>query len=308
MSKTDRSPKPGGCVALFLDNLPETLRGYQPSNALGPLLEGILASVRSSWPQLDLALEHFVAALARRIPADADPEAHLPTLRHEDLYLAYACGQGDPAALEAFDSTCLREAKNALLEAKAPIHLAEEIQQQLRERFFVGNADRPAAIASYAGRGSLRSWVRISALREFYRSAKSDRRWRELEERQLSWRSPKNDPELDFLKERYRGEFSQAFKAALADISSRQRNMLRHFYLDGMTIEQIGFLYRVHRATAARWLDKARQAVSSKTRQILIDELKLISGEYESLMRMIGSQLDASIRSNLGPDDGSVEP
>ena len=40
---------------------------------------------------------------------------------------------------------------------------------------------------------------------------------------------------------------------AFAALESRERNLLRYALGDGLSVDAIGTLYRVHRATAARW-------------------------------------------------------
>jgi|GEM_PF-4314550 len=51
------------------------------------------------------------------------------------------------------------------------------------------------------------------------------------------------DPEIAYLKQRYRDEFREAFVAALGALDERQRNVLRQHHLDGMTIDQLGSLH-----------------------------------------------------------------
>lgn len=66
---------------------------------------------------------------------------------------------------------------------------------------------------------------------------------------------PGGDPELSHLKATFAAEFKFALTLAIDELSVRDRNLLRQSVLDGLTIDQLGKLYRVHRATAARWVD-----------------------------------------------------
>jgi RNA polymerase sigma-70 factor (ECF subfamily) len=59
----------------------------------------------------------------------------------------------------------------------------------------------------------------------------------------------------DYLKERHRADFLQAF----AELTRQERNLLRLHLLEGLTLEQLGGHHRVHRTTVARWLDTASQ-------------------------------------------------
>ena len=65
-------------------------------------------------------------------------------------------------------------------------------------------------------------------------------------------------------------------------------------------MDQIGLLYRVHRVTASRWLAGARKAVLSHTRRLLTDQLDISAEEFESIVRLVQSQLDLSILPAIG--------
>jgi RNA polymerase sigma-70 factor (ECF subfamily) len=70
--------------------------------------------------------------------------------------------------------------------------------------------------------------------------------------------------------------------------------------LRGLGIDQIAALHGVHRATAARRLERAREALLVATRKSLMSRLSIDSAEFESLMDLIRSRLDVSIQRILG--------
>ena len=72
--------------------------------------------------------------------------------------------------------------------------------------------------------------------------------------------SDESSPELDYVKERYAPQFKAAFQDALRALDSEQRNVLRLHVVEGLNIDEIGALFRVHRSTVARWIAGARQA------------------------------------------------
>ena len=61
-----------------------------------------------------------------------------------------------------------------------------------------------------------------------------------------------------------------------------------------MNIDKLGVMFQIHRATAARWLHSAREAVFTETRRLLQERLRLSPGEFDSLVRVLRSQLDLS--------------
>jgi RNA polymerase sigma-70 factor (ECF subfamily) len=115
-----------------------------------------------------------------------------------------------------------------------------------------------------------------------------------------------DDPELAYMKQRYRGDFKQAFLDTLAALSPRDQTLLRYHHVDSLNIDEIGAIYRVHRVTAYRWLEKAREALVIGIQQRLKERLRLNQGELDSVLRLIRSQLHLSLVRHLG-DGGSGE-
>jgi len=101
--------------------------------------------------------------------------------------------------------------------------------------------------------------------------------------------------DLAYVKERYGPEFKAAFQGALASLTQRDQNLLRLYYLDGSSPDDIGKLYQTHRTTVWRWLTQCREALLSKTRALLAARLKVGEGEFSSLMNVVHSQLDVSL-------------
>lgn len=55
------------------------------------------------------------------------------------------------------------------------------------------------------------------------------------------------------------------------------------------------WLHGVHRATAARWVDAARETVLAGTQRELIRRLRISRSELASVIRLIQSQLELSL-------------
>jgi len=72
--------------------------------------------------------------------------------------------------------------------------------------------------------------------------------------------------------------------------------MLRQHVLDGLTIDQLSALYRIHRATAARTLERARRTILAATRDHMQAELDVSSTELSSILRAIRSGLEVTLR------------
>jgi RNA polymerase sigma-70 factor (ECF subfamily) len=83
------------------------------------------------------------------------------------------------------------------------------------------------------------------------------------------------------------------------DLTPRDRSMLRFHLIDGLSIDQIGKLESVHRATAARWIAAARKKIHDAVRADLRRQMKLTRAELESLIRVVRSRLDFSVKRHL---------
>jgi len=256
-------------------------------------LEDALRRAHDAWPTVTpLAADVFAAWVGDRLPRGADL-SRAPT---SDLYLACACARGDAPAIAAFDANYLREVSIAAAKLRAAPEIADEARQVVRDLLFVARPDRAAAIATYAGRGDLRGWVRVVAMREVLRLCQRDRR--EIatdDEALLDALSPATDPEIERLKERYRQAFAAAFAEAVRGLPARERKLLRLSVVDGLGVEAIGKRFEVHHATAARWLVRAREMLLDATRARLAGDLGLTADEVDSVIRLVRSRVEVSI-------------
>lgn len=271
-----------------------------------PQLETVLQELydrgRAAWRDFEVTGESFATHLAR-VACDEELLATLRRTQAEDVYLALAAFEGDDAAIRHICTTHLAEVCKALPRSGSQ-HSEAELVQLLTAHLFVASEGRPARIGSYLGLGSLRSWVRVIAVRTTVDQKRKSKPIELLDEEQLARvASVDDDPELSYLKSHYRAAFKTAFHEALAQLSPRQRNLLR-YHSQGLGIDEIGALYGSHRATAARWLAKARDELFRKTRTILTRALGGDRSEFDSVMRLIESHLDTSLQRVL---DAAVE-
>jgi RNA polymerase sigma-70 factor (ECF subfamily) len=265
-----------------------------------PDLEGKLAALvaeaRAAWPGLELPTPDFVRHLAERFPDAGPGPAALLALRGADLYLALGCARGDPVALAAFLARFLPGIAVAVARMDLPPGGAEEVRSQLEKRLLVGEPGAPPKIADYSGRGSLAGWLRAAAVRTALTLKRRTRPPSALDDDALMQLPAGGDLELDYIKARYRADFRICLREALGALSAQERNVLRLHFIDGLSIDEMAPIYRVHRATVARWLKHHREALFDDTRRRLTERLKLSPGELESLLGLLRSHLDVSIR------------
>lgn len=222
-------------------------------------------------------------------------------LHHGDLLWARALAAGDVAALERYERELVPLIEAQLRRRGHAADAVADVQQVLRARLLVGDGAGPA-VARYEGRGPLRGWVLVSALREAVRARRRAEREPALGDDALAALSDRGAGVVGGAagagepgKERYREAFRAAFRAAIAQLSPRDRNLLRMHLIDGLTIDQVGAIQGVHRATAARWIERAREAVARAVRRELMRELGTDPFEAEEVLRWVQSRIELSL-------------
>ena len=248
------------------------------------------------WRDFAIEPQDFARHVERTVQGDADPLRALGELHAGDLYLAFACAAGDRAALAAFEHRMLPEVGAYIARTDPDPALADEVKQLLRHRLLVGD---PPKIASYSGRGPLGAWLRTVAVRAALEVVRARKPETPLDEAGGLALRAAHDPQLDYLKTRYAREVGDSFAAVLGELPDKQRNILRLYFLEGLTIEAIAQLYRVHRMTVSRWIAQWRDEILAATQRLLRERLRLSPDELDSLLRLVQSRIDISIQRYL---------
>lgn len=293
----------------------------EPATATAPeLLEEALWQLvrtgQASWPEITIAPEAFVLFLVKQLSPDAMDLAGLQSLRVGDLYLLCAVGQGHRAAMDVLESKHMSAVRLALRKLNTPEPLIADIVQSLYSRLLERqNAPQevPEVRLGYAGRGALIGWLCTCAVHEAGHRRKRDKREADLEQSSALLLDPGKSPELALLTGELKVVFDVAFREASATLTSRERNLLRYHYLSGLSIDQIGTIYRVHRVTASRWVAQARERLAMQTRKFFLLRVPTRLQSLPQLMDLIRSQLGVNLANLIKqaveddpPPDGSA--
>jgi RNA polymerase sigma-70 factor, ECF subfamily len=254
----------------------------------------------ASWPGLRIQAE-AVAAYAEscgECPTSAGAWA--------EVALAAACRAHDKLALALLDAHYLDAVPTALAHMRLPVDQVDAVRQLVRDKLLVSEAGVAPKLDSYVGQGRLRGLVKVMAVRfAIGEIRKANVRRNAGDEPLAQLAAEDDDPELAFIKERYRPAFHEAFEAAVRELSSRERNLLRLQLDAGLTVEQLGQMYGVHRGTVTRWLTQLRQSLLRNTRERLADHIGAKPNELETLIELLQSRLDQSVRRMLHTVDES---
>jgi len=262
------------------------------ADAVGRALQVAWADAREAHPTVGVDGEAFARHLLRHHGADA---AAIAVARGSDLYLALGCGLGDPAALDRLQRDHFSEVPAFVAHVGLSPSALADFLQDLRVRLLTPRSGH-AKILDFSGRGPLGGWLRVSAVRLALTLGAKESSHRGDSNEIVAAAASEHDPELLLARLHVRKAFKSAFEASIASIDREERTVLRMHFVDGLTIDEIGRAYGVHRATAARWLASGREKIASLTRKHLRRSLKLErESDLDTMLRLVDSQLDLSL-------------
>lgn len=265
-------------------------------------LEALLASAvdraRAHWPGLTLDAPAFCAFVAERLTSASMllevPGGASPALL--ELALALGCLRQDRTALQRFDDHYLRDVGAFVSGVDRSPAFVAEVRQLLREKLFTATPGAEPKISEFTGAGALGGWVRVAALRialNLKRSeARADAAAQESGEDAFG---EQLGPELEHLRSRYREAFTEALRAALGELSDRDRTLMRLYHLEALSLDAIAALYRVHLSTVSRWLSRAREQVAEATTRRRCERLGVGAASADSIAALVVSQVDLSL-------------
>lgn len=257
-----------------------------------------LARAQQAWPDLDPPDRAFIEHVAALMQEGETVEQALEILRIEELYLAFRCQLGDAVAIESFERRYAAAVATSVRRVDSAVHSPDDLRQLVRLRLFVGDN---AAIHSYAGRGALAAWVGVVALRTTLNAVRGKSRVTSQGADELEpGLDVLEDPELDYLREKYRADFRAAFDEAVGGLTARERTLLRQHLVQKLTVRELGRIYAVNSGTVSRWIVRAREGLAQRTCEALQTELEVSAAELESILEMIRSRVDLSITRVLG--------
>ena len=242
--------------------------------------------------------ERFAAHL-RTLALDAEPE-HLA-----DLALAFAAASGDERAQEELYARVTRAARTTVPAAGYAAHVVDDTIGELALTL-LGEPGKPSALLTYRGQASLGAWLRTLAVRTAMRLAEACRR-----------EAPASDSDdtlvdrmaaADLTRDLYRAELRtvvrRAFAVAVGRLSYFDRELLGAFIVRGQSLEDLARTHDIHRATAARWLARARASLERELYGELERDLKASGSQIASMLDSVRSNIELSVERLLDVSRG----
>jgi RNA polymerase sigma-70 factor (ECF subfamily) len=279
------------------------MAGIGESGPIGeqPIAEAFRAAVER-WPDIQLGWQQFEAYVCARTTA-SDPDhaldANVDDLHLESLFLCCACVNGDAQACRAFDATYRSTIRDAIARIDTNFAFVDEIAALCLDKLLVGS---PPRLAQYTGYGPLRAWVKTAASRAALDAKRQHKRLPHVQLDVVVSISPipaSMSPESMLFCRRHARDIVAALEQAIAKLDNEEQSLLRLHYAEGLSIDAIGDLKGVHRATAARWLQKVRASVELTVKTELEKNCGLDPSEIASLIKGTREYQEARLRDVL---------
>ena len=203
-----------------------------------------------------------------------------------DLELAERCAAGDPAAWDRF----VREYRPVLYRAADALDrhgVAREVADSLYAELFGvrrsgdGEGEPRSLFRYFQGRSSLATWLRAVLAQRYVDRLRSSRRLEQLREHEddssagarLSARAIAAAPsEPDLERSRYTALVASVLARVVSALQPRDRLRLSAYYVQGLTLAQVGRLLQEHEATVSRQLARTRRTIRTDVERALRED------------------------------------
>jgi RNA polymerase sigma-70 factor (ECF subfamily) len=220
-------------------------------------------------------------------------QAYLNSLHAADLALACACSEGNAAAWDFFMARFrpeLYRAGRAIARESAGRELADSLYAELYGLREVAG-QRKSLFDYFLGRSKLTTWLHAILAQRHVDGIRRARRTEPLEEGEAGEPSSTNsaaslagsavasspDPE----RNRFLAILQVVLTAALDALAPRDRLRLAYYYVEGLTLAEIGRLVGEHEATVSRKLERTRREIRKHVEGALRQEKKLSAAQLQ---------------------------
>ena len=245
-----------------------------------------------------LAESAFADALYRSYARrhDAGPEfasseqvdAFLDSLFVDDLALAAACREGNENAwrdfLASYRSVAEGAARALISDASAARELADSLYADLYG-LRQNNGARNSPLDRYHGRSPLSAWLRTVIARraaDVWRATKIHEPMDDAAERSINHAACEPQAPADPQRGRYLAMLCDSLKRAIAKLPPPDRLRISYYYLQGLTLAQIGTLMGEHESTISRKLAQTRTTIRAAVEKNLSVEYHLSADQISS--------------------------
>jgi RNA polymerase sigma-70 factor (ECF subfamily) len=273
---------------------------------------------RSNAPRWNLTRESFARALDRSVSSrfatetGATPKAvsdYVDSLNLEELALACACADGQVSAWSFF-LECYRPGLRAAARVIAGSDAGDDLSDSIYAELY-GLEERDGCRRSlfdyFHGRSRLSTWLRSILSQRNVDRARAAKRIRPLEEVDEAAPAvrPARDP-ADPDRRRFAEMAQQALALAIGRLAAPDRLRLSAYYLQRLTLAQIGRMTGEHEATVSRRLDRIRRDLRSAVERLLRETHHLGDAQVRACLDAALDDVGLNLDAVLGGEGGKA--
>lgn len=269
------------------------------------LEEMYVSSGAQSWsvPLADFvrAVWEGVSVLASREPTEV-PKL-IQKIKAEELALVLGCVAGNERAWEAFSFGYRNAVYEAACAFTSDLAMARELTDTLTSELYgfeTQSGERRSKLNYFHGRSSLKTWLRAVVYQKFVDEYRHQVRQEPLPE---DLPQPAPDKAVSASDEQmYANWLGEAVSATLGELGPEDRWILSYYYVQLLTLKQIGRIIGQHESTVSRNLDAIRKKLRRRIEDYLRKTKKLSALDVERCLsfeaRGAMFQLDKELKSD----------
>jgi len=254
-----------------------------------------------------VALDDFARAVWEGVSVLASREsAEVPRLlekiRSEELALVLGCVAGNERAWEAFSFGYRNAVYEAACAFTSDLTMARELSDTLTSELYgfeTRDGQRRSKLNYYHGRSSLKTWLRAVVYQKFVDEYRHMVRHEPLPDdlQQAAQENAVSAPD----EEKYASWLGEAVSVTLRQLAPEDKLVLSYYYVQLLTLKQIGRITGQHEATVYRHLDGLRKKMRKKIEEYLRKVKKLSALDVERCLSFEARgalfQLDKELKS-----------
>ncbi len=215
-------------------------------------------------------------------------DAFLDSLFVDDLALAAACREGNENAWREFLANYRVVAEGAARAMISDSSAARELADSLYADLYglrQNNGARNSPLDRYHGRSPLSAWLRTVIARraaDVWRATRNHEPMDDAAERSINHGACEPQSPHDPQRGRYLAMLCDSLKCSIAKLPPSDRLRISYYYLQGLTLAQIGSLMGEHESTISRKLAQTRNKIREDVEKNLSSEYHLSADQISS--------------------------
>ena len=223
---------------------------------------------------------HLIAIIEKRLGKGAPPAAavsFVDSLHTCDLYLAAACAQHTAAAWSRFMKLYQKYLHDNALSVSPSSDAARELAGGVLVDMFLPDRSGRSRIASYHGRSSLATWLRVIVCHRAINERESKYNTLERIESipEVAERADVRNIEAVLRAARYEDMIKESLRTCCRRLTDRERLLLLLRYDEELQVSQIARLLGVNPSTVTRQLERVQGKLRENVVSTLASRYKL---------------------------------